>query len=60
MITAVDTYVLLDVFTADLSPLERRSADCAAQARRSYRTRDDSPQRVIADFLIGTRPCTGC
>ncbi len=67
MITAVDTCVLLDVFTADatfgpasrdslgaaFSPLERRSADRAAQALRSYRKRDGSRQRVVADFLIG-------
>ena len=103
MITAVDTSVLLDVFTADptfgpasrdrlgeclavgavlacavvwaetsaffpkwesaeaamttlgaaFSPLERRSADCAGEAWRSYRTRGGSQQRVVADFLIG-------
>lgn len=103
MITAVDTSVLLDVFTADptfgpasrdrlgeclalgavlacsvvwaetsaffltpesaeaamttlgaaFSPLERRSADRAGEAWRSYRTRGGSRQRVVADFLIG-------
>lgn len=103
MITAVDTCVLLDVFTADptfgpasrerlgvclasgtvlvsavawaetsaffpkpdgteaaittlgasFSPLEKRSADRAGQAWRSYRKRGGSRQRMIADFLIG-------
>ncbi|MDQ2883171.1 MAG: type II toxin-antitoxin system VapC family toxin [Actinomycetota bacterium] len=103
MITAVDTSVLLDVFTADpafgpasrdtlgtclavgtvlvcsvvwaetsaffpesdsagaamttlgaaFNPLERRSADLAGEAWRSYRKRGGSRQRVIADFLIG-------
>lgn len=103
MITAVDTNVLLDVFTADptfgptsrdclgeclaagtvlacavvwaetsaffptpdsaeaalttlgaaFSPLERRSADRAGAAWRSYCTRGGSRQRVVADFLIG-------
>jgi len=103
VITAVDTNVLLDVFTADptfgpasrdclsgclaagtvlacavvwaetsacfpepesaeaalttlgaaFSPLERRSADWAGAAWRSYRTRGGSGQRMVADFLIG-------
>ncbi|MEO7193821.1 MAG: type II toxin-antitoxin system VapC family toxin [Pseudonocardiaceae bacterium] len=103
MITAVDTCVLLDVFTADptfgpasrdrlgeclavgallacavvwaetsacfpepesteaamttlgaaFSMLEKRSADRAGEAWRSYRKRGGSRQRVVADFLIG-------
>ncbi|MGH3827918.1 MAG: type II toxin-antitoxin system VapC family toxin [Pseudonocardiaceae bacterium] len=103
MITAVDTCVLLDVFTADptfgpasrdclgeclavgsvlacavvwaetsacfpepesteaamatlratFSALEKRSADHAGEAWRSYRQDGGPRQRVVADFLIG-------
>lgn len=38
---------------AAFSMLEKRSADRAGEAWRSYRKRGGSRQRVVADFLIG-------
>jgi predicted nucleic acid-binding protein len=37
---------------AAFSPLERRSAELACQARRNYRKRGGCRQRVIADLMI--------
>ena len=43
----------INTLGAAFSPLERRSADRAGQAWRSYRKRGGSRQRVVADFLVG-------